>query len=136
MSKPRVIKDFDKLEAQIQRKLKLMYPYGFEKDLISFKNHKNKFVSALPFETEDMYYLVRMTKEQANAIVMKDTDYDDQGNLKDEAKTKLKESIEKGPTTKKNQTKPKASTKKAPSPKNTRAKSKAPTKKAPTTKKK
>ena len=86
MSKPRVIKDFDKLPEEIQEQIKLNHPYGFDKSLISFKNAKNKFVSALPYEAEDRYYLVRMTREEAQDIIEEDDDYDDDGVLKDEVR--------------------------------------------------
>jgi len=97
MSKPRVIKDYDKLDLAVQQKLKLEYPYGFDKDLISFQNHKGKFVSALPYEDDDSYYLVRMTKEQAHEIITEDSDYDEDGNLKEDAIETLEESLEEVP---------------------------------------
>lgn len=86
MSKPRVIKAFDKLESDIQEQIKLAYPRGFEKHLVRFKDHKNKFVSALPFETEDRYYMVRMSLEEAHRIILNDDDYNAQGHLKEAAK--------------------------------------------------
>ena len=86
ISKPRVIKDFDKLDIAIQEQIKLEYPYGFEDSLISFTNREGKKVSALPFETEEKYYLVRMTTAEAQQIIEEDDDYDDDGNLTDEAK--------------------------------------------------
>ena len=85
MSKPKVIKDYDKIDPSIISRIKLNYPHGFEKHLISFKNAKKKFVSALPFETENRYFLIKMTSEQAQKIVKADDDYDDQGHLKAEA---------------------------------------------------
>lgn len=94
MSKPRVIKDFDKLDETIQEQIKLIHPYGFDKSLISFKNAKNKFVSALPFETDDRYYLVRMTREEAQEIVENDEDYDDDGLLKDDVRDEYAEKYE------------------------------------------
>ncbi len=81
-NKPRVIKDFDKLSSELQEQIKLNHPYGFDKHLIFFKDAKKKFVSALPFETEDRYYLVRMTREEACDIILEDDDYDDDGLLK------------------------------------------------------
>lgn len=75
MSKPRVVKDYDKLDLEIQEQIKLNYPHGFDKHLVTFKNIKNAFVSALPFETEEKYYLVRMTREEAIAIIADDDDY-------------------------------------------------------------
>jgi hypothetical protein len=86
MSKPRVIKDFEKLDTDIQEQIKLQYPLGFSKHLIRFKNAKGEFVSALLFETEEIYYLVRMTQEKAKEIIRDDDDYDDDGILKDEVR--------------------------------------------------
>ncbi len=83
-NKPRVIKDYDALAIEIQEQIKLSYPHGFEKKLITFKNATGKLVSALPFETEERYYLVRMTKAEAIDIVEGDDDYNDEGQLKDD----------------------------------------------------
>lgn len=90
-SKPRVIKDFEKLDKDIQEQIKLEYPEGFEDNLIYFTNKEGKRVSALPFETEDKYYLVRMTIEEAQQIIEDDEDYDDEGNLKDDIKMEYAE---------------------------------------------
>jgi hypothetical protein len=85
-SKPRVIKDYEKLDPEIQEKIKLEYPSGFSENLIYFNNKDGKRVSALPFETEDKYYLVRMTVYEAEKIIEDDDDYDSTGSLKDSAK--------------------------------------------------
>ncbi|NVJ47240.1 MAG: hypothetical protein HWE21_15405 [Cytophagia bacterium] len=90
-SKPRVIKDFEKLDTDIQEQIKLEYPEGFEDNLIHFTNKEGKRVSALPFETEEKYYLVRMTIEEAQQIIEDDDDYDDDGNLKDDIKMEYAE---------------------------------------------
>jgi hypothetical protein len=80
--KIRVIKDFDKLDEEIQEQIKLVYPHGFSQNLITFTNKEGKLVSALPFETDDKYYLIRMTNVQAQQIITEDEDYDDEGILK------------------------------------------------------
>lgn len=85
-AKPRVIKDFEKLEPGLQEQIKLSYHQGFSQHLITFTNKEGKLVSALPFETEDKYYLVRMTVTQAVAIVEDDDDFDDDGILKGEVR--------------------------------------------------
>ena len=85
-SKPRVVKDYDKLDVEIQEQIKLFYPVGFERKLVKFTNAEGKLVSALPFETDEKYYLVRMTLQEAKDIVEDDDDYDDDGNLKDSVK--------------------------------------------------
>ena len=63
-----------------------MYPSGFSQFLITFTDKEGKYVSALPFETEEKYYLVRMNFSKAVAIIAEDDDYDDDGFLKDDAK--------------------------------------------------
>jgi hypothetical protein len=86
MNKPRVIKDFEKLDVEIQEQIKLQYPSGFERHLITFKNAKGEFVSALLFETPEIYYLVRMTRKRAQEIVRDDEDYNEDGVLRDEVR--------------------------------------------------
>jgi hypothetical protein len=91
MDKPRVIKDYAKLDLAIQEQIKLTYPEGFEDSLIKFRNAAGQMVSALPFEAEEKYYLVRMTVSEAIAIVDDDDDYDEDGNLKDDVKEEYEE---------------------------------------------
>ena len=90
-NKPRIVKDYEKLDPEIQEQIKLMYPYGFAKYLIQHKNAEGKFVSALPFETEDRYYLVRMTLIEAKQIIEDDDDYDASGELKESVKEEYEE---------------------------------------------
>ena len=85
-TKPRVVKDYDKLDDNVKEMIKLNYPFGFEDNLITFTNAEGKKVSALPFETDDRYYLVRMTVAEAMSIIEDDDDYDEDGNLTDEAR--------------------------------------------------
>ena len=85
-AKPRVIKDYDALDEAIQEQIKLTYPYGFTQHLISYTNKEGLLVSALPFETDEKYYLVRMTLSEAKTIVDEDDDFDDDGVLKDDAR--------------------------------------------------
>lgn len=74
MSKPRVVKDYEKLDPYVQDQLKVAFPYGFDRYLITFKNPTGKFVSALPYETEDRYYLIRMTRAEAISIAEQDNE--------------------------------------------------------------
>lgn len=91
VNKPRVVKDFEKLDPVIQEQIKLSYPFGFHRHLIQYKNIEGKFVSALPFEAEDKYYLVRMTPVEARQIVEDDDDYNARGELKDSIKEDYEE---------------------------------------------
>lgn len=85
-SKPRVLKAFEALDVEIQEQIKLAYPEGFEDNLIKFVNKDGQYQSGLPFETEDKYYLVKMTREEANTLIEEDDDYDEDGNLRDDVK--------------------------------------------------
>jgi len=85
-SKPRIIKDYEKLDEAIKEQIKLVYPNGFSQHLISFTNKDGLLVSALPFETDEKYYLVRMTSQEAIDIISEDNDYDDDGTLKNESR--------------------------------------------------
>lgn len=91
MEKPRIVKDYEKLDKSIQEQIKLAYPYGFEDHLIKFNNKEGKSVSALPFEAETAYYLVRMTISEARDIIEEDDDYDEDGELTDDAKSEYEE---------------------------------------------
>lgn len=71
-SKPRIFTEYKKLTPEIQGQLFTRYPYGFDKHLISFTRKKGKLVFALPFETEESYYLVKMSRNQAIKIVLTD----------------------------------------------------------------
>jgi parvulin-like peptidyl-prolyl isomerase len=64
----------------------LNYPEGFAKNLIRFTDVNGRLSSALPFETEEKYYLIRMTKTEAIDIIEDDDDYDDDGMLLDEVR--------------------------------------------------
>ena len=85
-NKPKVIKDYEKLDEILVQQVKLAYPKGFRRHIIKFTDPKGNKVSALPFETDDKYYLIRMTIGQAKRIIADDSDYDIDGILKDDIK--------------------------------------------------
>ncbi len=86
LSKPRVVTAFEKIDTSIQEQIKLEYPEGFSQHLISFVNKDGDKVSALRFETEEKIYLIKMSKIVAEQLIEDDDDYDDDGNLTDDAK--------------------------------------------------
>lgn len=62
-SKPRVIKDFEKLDKDLQEKVLNLYPNnnGLLDALISYTDPKTGLERfALPYETEDRYYMIRV----------------------------------------------------------------------------
>jgi CRISPR/Cas system CSM-associated protein Csm4 (group 5 of RAMP superfamily) len=83
-NKIRVVKDYDKLTLDIQNQIKNAYPQGFAEHLITYIDAKGKVVSALPYETDDYYYLVRMSLEEAYDISDADKEYDIEGVLHEE----------------------------------------------------
>ena len=89
--KQRVIQDFDKVSTDIQEQIKLVYPEGFSQHLISFKNKDNETVYALPFETDEKIYMIRMSISRAIQIIEDDEDYDDDGILKNNIKEKYQD---------------------------------------------
>lgn len=84
MDKKRIVKDYDNLPEEILNQVKLKYPNGFANNLVSYLNKEGQKVSALPFETDDIYYLIRMTVQEARQIIEDDDDYDDDGKLRDD----------------------------------------------------
>lgn len=90
-NKLRVIQDYDKLSEDIQEQIKLVYPEGFSQHLIKFNNARGEKVSALPFETFDKIYMVRMSVHKAIQIIEDDMDYDEEGNLRESKKEKYED---------------------------------------------
>jgi hypothetical protein len=86
VNKPRVIKDYNKLDKDLQQQIKLVYADGFADHLIHFFDKNGLKITVLPFETEDKYYMLRMTENEAVQIVDDDDDFDEDGFLKTEVK--------------------------------------------------
>ncbi|MEM9895181.1 MAG: hypothetical protein AAF789_02315 [Bacteroidota bacterium] len=89
--KPRILKAYEKLDVSMLEKIKLAYPEGFKDHLIQFPNKEGGFHSGLPFETDDKYYLIKMTASEAKEIIEEDDDYDMDGNLKDSIREEYEE---------------------------------------------
>ncbi len=91
MNKLRIIQDYEKLSTEIKEQIKLVFPEGYSDHLIEFKNSKGETVSALPFETDEKIYMVRMSVKKAMLIIEEDSDFDDDGILKDHIKEKYED---------------------------------------------
>ena len=63
--KKKIIKHFDQLPEEIIKQVREMYPDGFEDNLITFENLRGEIELALPFETEEIYYLIKMPKRNS-----------------------------------------------------------------------
>jgi hypothetical protein len=82
LAKKRLVKDYDALPEDIIRLVKMKYPTGYADHLVSYTDKEGKKVSALPFETDEAYYLIRMTILEAKRLVKEDEDFDDEGVLR------------------------------------------------------
>lgn len=91
MNKPRAIRAYDKLDEALLEQIKLFYPSGFSRHLIRFTDANGRLASVLPFETEDKYYLIKMTKSEAVEIIQEDDDYGEDGELTDEARERYED---------------------------------------------
>jgi hypothetical protein len=76
MGKKRIIKDYDQMPQDVLHKLKEQFPFGYHEHLLRFNNAKGEMISALPFETDDVFYLVRMNVDGGYHII-EDDDFDD-----------------------------------------------------------
>ena len=84
MAKKRLVKDYDALPEDTIRLVKMKYPTGYADHLVSYTDKEGKKVSALPFETDEVYYLIRMTVLEAKRLIKDDVDYDDDGVLRED----------------------------------------------------
>jgi len=56
----RVIKDFRNLPEEIREAIREKYPSGYINDLITFTDKEKHIISALPYDTEDISYMIKM----------------------------------------------------------------------------
>ena len=82
MTKKRLVKNYDALTEEIIREVKLKYPSGYEQHLVKYTDKEGKIVSALPFETDEAYYLIRMTVQEAKRFDSADDDDDDTSTIR------------------------------------------------------
>jgi len=60
--KQRIIKAYEQLSETLVEKLKQKYPDGYEDHMITFTNSKGEIEVAIPFETEEIYYLIKLPR--------------------------------------------------------------------------
>lgn len=84
MNKPKVIKDFSKLAEELQEEILNAYPDGYQDSLILFTDKDGKYVHALPYETEDRYYLLKMPPPNIKKIKMSEDDANEETDEADD----------------------------------------------------
>ena len=65
MGKKRIIKSYEQLSEDMVEKLKEKYPDGYEDRTITFTNPRGEIEVAIPFETDDIYYLIKLPRTNA-----------------------------------------------------------------------
>lgn len=83
MSKKRVIVDYKSLPEQMLERLAIQYPDGFDDHIIKYTNAKGDRVSAVPVETDDTYYLVKMSvalRQMVDDVDIEELDPEDLGD--------------------------------------------------------
>ena len=83
--KRRVIVDYKNVTPQILELFSDRYPYGYEdEDIIKFKNSKGEMVRAVPFETKDTKYLIKISVQMDAKIDAFMDDEDDEDGMQSE----------------------------------------------------
>ena len=82
MDKKRLVVDYKTLPDHILKALAEKYPDGYDEDIIKFKNAKGELVKAVPIETDEAYYLVKVSVQLAEMV--QDFDEDDDDDFDDE----------------------------------------------------
>jgi DNA-directed RNA polymerase subunit delta len=77
VSRPKLVKDWDKMPKEIVAAIKAEYPNGFSHKLITYTTPKGEKVLALPYDTEAIDYLVRVTIMESKNIQKGDDDDDE-----------------------------------------------------------
>lgn len=80
MSKKKVIVDYKNVPDEVLQLLAEKYPHGYNKAIIKFQNAKGETVSAVPIETEETSYLVKVSTQLQTMVDNIDVDdFDDLG---------------------------------------------------------
>ncbi len=58
----KIIRRFEQLKPDVLSLIKKAYPDGYEENLISFQSPRGELELALPLETEEVSYLIKMPK--------------------------------------------------------------------------
>ncbi len=87
-AKRRVIVDYKNVTNEILDLFTDRYPYGYdERDIIRFNNSKGETIKAVPFETSETKYLVKISQEmdqQIEAYLEEDNDTELTNDAKDQ----------------------------------------------------
>ncbi len=77
MAKKRAIVSYDKLTAEQRKELTKSFPEGYGSFITQIKTPAGESLEALIWETEEIIYLVKITKTMTQALDDEDDDDDD-----------------------------------------------------------
>ncbi len=88
VTKKRLVTSFSKLTPEQQQQVKTLYPMGYDAHMMRIDKPNGDFFCAVPYETEDIYYLVKIDVKVDSANVDDDKFfYDDVPSSSDELST-------------------------------------------------
>jgi len=76
-NKIKIITKYENLSPELQEKIKILYPPDYIDFLVRFTDKDGKIVSALPLETDDKFYMVKMPIIKEKKTKKKDHDDED-----------------------------------------------------------
>lgn len=59
VTKKRVIKSYEKLDEKLREAIMERFPNGYQSEIQTFDIGGGKFMAALPFETDEFFYLIK-----------------------------------------------------------------------------
>jgi hypothetical protein len=80
MEKKRVIVDYSTLPDDVLHIMSNKYPEGYDHDIIKFPNAKGEMISAVRVETDEIIYLVKVSKQLEQMV----EDFEDDDSEEDE----------------------------------------------------
>jgi len=82
VAKRNVIKDYKTMTPELMALLVAAYPEGFEYDTVYFTNAKGEKVEAVPLETEDTKYLIKVSTSLEKQFEAFDLEaFEDEGTI-------------------------------------------------------
>ncbi|MGN0028777.1 MAG: hypothetical protein ACI35Q_03475 [Marinilabiliaceae bacterium] len=82
-TKPRVIKNYEKLDEKLREAIAARYPQGYAQEIQTFDIGGGRFMTGLPFETDEFSYIIKFPAVAENLSDLEDAEgaADDELNL-------------------------------------------------------
>ena len=90
MATKKVIVDYKNVPEEVLQMLAEKYPHGYNKAIIKFQNAKKETVSAVPIETDEISFLVKVSTQLQNMVDKIDVDDFDDLVIEDVGKSSSK----------------------------------------------